>query len=134
MPELVPVILEPVTVPVAATLVGVIAPRPTVIEPLLVTGPPVEVTPFAPVIPIEVTVPLVTVPLLAAVTLPNSSTVIAALVYEPAEVCTGNSTLIVPLVVIGLPVTPSVFEVILTFVTVPSDGDVPLLAAITRPY
>ena len=49
--------MEPVTNPLAATEVGVMAPRPTVIDPLEVTGLPETLTPLDPVMPTEVTVP-----------------------------------------------------------------------------
>jgi len=60
VPVFVPDRFEPVTVPVAATDVGVIAPRDKAIVPDPVIGPPVEPIPFAPETSIEVTVPPVT--------------------------------------------------------------------------
>ena len=72
--------LEPPTVPLAATLVGVMAPNPSVNEPLVVIGDPDTVIPLLPVAPTEVTVPLPPAPLVADVILPNASTVMLAAV------------------------------------------------------
>ena len=56
-PVLLPLKFEPLTAPEAATLVGVIAPRPRVMLPLLVIGLPETEIPLATEIPTEVTVP-----------------------------------------------------------------------------
>ena len=56
-PVLVPLRLEPVTVPVAATDEGVIAPRVRLIAGVVVDVATVPLTPFAVVTETEVTVP-----------------------------------------------------------------------------
>jgi hypothetical protein len=60
-PVFVPLKFEPVTEPVAATEVGVIAPRPMVNVPVVVTGEPEMETPFDPEAATEVTVPVLLV-------------------------------------------------------------------------
>ena len=80
-PVLVPLRLLPVTVPVAATLVGVMSPRPNASVPEAVIGPPETVMPLLPVADTDVTVP---VPALNAtvdrlVTRPLASTVITGI-------------------------------------------------------
>ena len=123
VPELADVTLPYVsTVTLGFVYVPAVTPvvsRPNVIVPLPVIGEPLDVIcPDVPATVIEVTVPeppLPPAPLLAAVMRPNASTVIFALVYEPAATdVVGKSTLIVPLVVIGEPVTvnvPPVLEI-----------------------
>jgi hypothetical protein len=127
--------LEPATVPVAATLVGVIAPSPIVIVPLVVIGDPETDTPFDPDAATDVTVPEL-VPLLADVTLPYTSTVIFADVYDPGvTVVVPRSSVIVPLVVIGEPelVIRPADPLTVTEVTVPALIAV-FVTLTTRPF
>jgi hypothetical protein len=57
LPVLVPEMLDPVTVPVAATELGVIAPKVKVIAGVVVAVATEPETPFAVMIEVEVTVP-----------------------------------------------------------------------------
>jgi hypothetical protein len=73
-----------VIVPVAETLVGVIAPSTSVIAGVVVGFNTDPLTPFADVTDTDVTVPEPTVPLVAEIIRPWASTVIFGLEYTPA--------------------------------------------------